>query len=215
MALQHMKTEFHQHGIVLYLDEDVAPFIDRGVQRKAERGLLSARRCRRCGRVLTGQAAIRAGIGARCAAKEAARADEADASPVAAFLDPFDPDTGDIVCQRDELGFALANIPQRHKHHSATGFEWGYGGSGPADFALNILALYIPPLEGPVEQFLANVECADETVVNRDAWLLHQGFKWTFIAPMPRRGGTITGESIQQWIDEQRPLLGAEGDGER
>ncbi len=29
-------------------------------------------------------------------------------------------------------------------HDAPTGFDWGFGGSGPADFALNVLALFLP-----------------------------------------------------------------------
>ncbi len=46
---------------------------------------------------------------------------------------------------RDDEGIhILANDrPLRHvMYHNPTGFEWGYGGSGPADLALSILAHY-------------------------------------------------------------------------
>jgi len=33
------------------------------------------------------------------------------------------------------------NVPHHIVHHSPTGFEWGYGGSGPADLALNLAEL--------------------------------------------------------------------------
>jgi hypothetical protein len=58
---------------------------------------------------------------------------------------PFDPATGDIVCRRDPDGTKHFNVPRRHVHHSPTGWEWGYGGSGPSDFALNVLALFVGP----------------------------------------------------------------------
>lgn len=45
--------------------------------------------------------------------------------------------------------------------HSPDGFQWGYGGSGPADTALAILA---------------------DVVGREQAELLHQSFKWAFIA---------------------------------
>lgn len=48
--------------------------------------------------------------------------------------------------------------------HSPTGFEWGYGGSGPAQLALAILAEH----------------CAEV----RDALNLHQRFKWNVIAAL-------------------------------
>ncbi len=31
------------------------------------------------------------------------------------------------------------------RNHSPTGFNWGYGGSGPAQFALALLLLYVGP----------------------------------------------------------------------
>ena len=43
-----------------------------------------------------------------------------------------------VICQR--LGNNLiTNVPRLVTHHSPDGYEWGYGGSGPADFALNII----------------------------------------------------------------------------
>src|ERR1700737_2041329 len=37
------------------------------------------------------------------------------------------------------------NIPRSVIQHSPDGFECGYSGSGPADFALNILNAFVPP----------------------------------------------------------------------
>jgi hypothetical protein len=51
-------------------------------------------------------------------------------------------------------------------NHSPTGFEWGYGGSGPAQLALALLA--------------------DATGNDRRAVKLHQRFKWKIIAPIKR-----------------------------
>lgn len=77
-------------------------------------------------------------------------------------------------------GGALVDIPQTFVYHSPTGFEWGYGGSGPADLALNVLALFVPLPE---------------------AWRLHQRYKFAVIARLPREGGTITAYSVRRWID--------------
>jgi len=44
-----------------------------------------------------------------------------------------------IICKRALDGTPEVNIKQEIVCHSPTGFEWGYGGSGPADLALNIL----------------------------------------------------------------------------
>ena len=49
-----------------------------------------------------------------------------------------------LVCRRARDGDAVINIEQAHEHHSPTGMEFGYLGSGPADLALNVLAALIP-----------------------------------------------------------------------
>ena len=86
----------------------------------------------------------------------------------------------DIVCSRDEDG-VHTNVPRRIIDHSPDWFEWGYGGSGPADFALNILSIF----------------------VGQDvAWRYHQDFKWAFVAPLLQKGGTIKLEDIRKWIAE-------------
>jgi len=79
--------------------------------------------------------------------------------------------TDDVVCRRDEDGI-YTNVPRRITHHSPDGFEWGYGGSGPADFALNILSIFI------------GEKAARESG-------LYQDFKWQFVAALPEAGGTI------------------------
>jgi hypothetical protein len=69
--------------------------------------------------------------------------------------------------------------------HSPDGYETGYGGSGPADLALSILA-----------DFYGDVEAA---------WRGHQSFKWRFIAPRKLAVGeryTITGPEIAAWAVE-------------
>jgi hypothetical protein len=62
-------------------------------------------------------------------------------------------------------------------NHSPTGFEWGYGGSGPAQLALAILADY-----------LGN---DDQAVV------FHQDFKRCIIASLPYKGWILTGHEIR------------------
>lgn len=81
-----------------------------------------------------------------------------------------------------QCGNALVDIPQRYVYHSPTGFEWGYGGSGPSDLALNILGLFVPAPE---------------------AWRLHHDYKRDVICRIPYEGGTLTAESVRQWIRDQ------------
>ena len=86
----------------------------------------------------------------------------------------------DIVLSRGVDNEAVANIPQRKVLHSPDGFEWGYGGSGPADLALNILLCF-----------------TDE----HSAEWLHQPFKREFLCAMPARGGVIPAWKIRRWIE--------------
>jgi hypothetical protein len=80
--------------------------------------------------------------------------------------------------RRDENGNCIVHVLEDGKparklrkrldlvNHSPTGFEWGYGGSGPAQLALAILA-----------DCLGDDELADR---------LHQDFKFAVIAGIPR-----------------------------
>jgi Family of unknown function (DUF6166) len=61
-------------------------------------------------------------------------------------------------------------------NHSPTGFEFGYGGSGPAQLALAILADC----------------CGDDLAV-----AYHQAFKWAVIARIPGPGGSLTGTFVR------------------
>ena len=116
-------------------------------------------------------------------------------APVRKKLDHFLPvayDVKEIHLRRemwrkeDELGTsggsdgeALVDIPQVYVYHSPDGFEWGYGGSGPSDLALNILALFVPPPE---------------------AWRLHHYYKDAVIARVPAEGCTIEPGSVREWV---------------
>jgi len=82
---------------------------------------------------------------------------------------------GDIILRRMN-GKAIANIPHSIIRHSPTGFEWGYGGSGPADLALNILYA-VTDNKAAAERY-------------------YQEFKWIFVATMPREGGVIKRDDI-------------------
>ena len=63
-------------------------------------------------------------------------------------------------------------------NHSPTGFEWGYGGSGPAQLALALLA--------------------DAVGSDRVALRLHQPFKWRFVAKLARHP--------EWWISSMRVM---------
>lgn len=64
-------------------------------------------------------------------------------------------------------------------NHSPDGFEWSYGGSGPAQTALAILA------------FLYDDEIAQQH---------YQDFKNQKIAPAPYEGWEMTSEEVDEWL---------------
>lgn len=138
--------------------------------------------CRRCNRPLKDKKSIENGIGPICAAKERVEGEQTSMFGNGQYYGlPFDEKTRDIVCKRDpEKDFNCSfNFKHSEKYHSPTGMEWGYGGSGPADFALNALMMFVP----------------------RDiAWKHHQQFKWDFVCGLPRLGGTIKGIKIRNWL---------------
>ena len=65
--------------------------------------------------------------------------------------------------------------------HSPTGFEWGYGGSGPAQLALALLA--------------------DHTGNDNEAVALHQDFKRLVVARFAFRSWELTGPQMDSWLE--------------
>lgn len=83
------------------------------------------------------------------------------------------------------------DAPLRHVvHHSPTGFEWGYSGSGPADLALSILADYYGEKPTKSQIYRGGCKC----------WGPHQRFKSVFIAPQPKSGFEIDTGTIRRWL---------------
>lgn len=135
-------------------------------------------KCGKCHRGLKDPASVQRGYGPICWGK--VQADRArEEAQQDQLLPGFD---GDVICRRAG-GRIDTNIPRVITRHSPDGFEWGYGGSGPADFALNILAAFV------------GAERAQ-----RDG--LYQQFKRDFIATMPREGGVIRREDILAWLEK-------------
>jgi hypothetical protein len=64
--------------------------------------------------------------------------------------------------------------------------EWGYAGSGPADFALNILYHFTQ----------------DEAFSQSN----HQDFKFHFVGGLPRGGARIPGAAIREWIETRHAV---------
>lgn len=86
-----------------------------------------------------------------------------------------------ITVQENGRVYALKHIVR----HSPDGFNWGYGGSGPADTALSILA-----------------DCLGPEQANR----LYQPFKWDFVSGWGSEW-SITEEEIREWIEKEAGLI--------
>jgi hypothetical protein len=100
-----------------------------------------------------------------------------------------------VSCWRAPNGTARSSLPQRHVHYAPTGFDWGFGGSGPADLALNILARFLP-----LSPEANSAVLRDGSSISEAAWALHQTFKYDLIATLPRAGGDISAKTIRAWI---------------
>jgi len=141
----------------------------------------SSSTCRVCHRALSNPRAIQIGVGPVCARKTGIPLFplERGEKHLGQELGPFH---GDVVCCFLN-GEPATNIAHLWHLHSPTGFAWAYGGSGPADLALNILL---------------NFTTRDE------AEFLHQDFKRAFIQTLPKEGGVIKRATITAWLQAQR-----------
>lgn len=106
-------------------------------------------------------------------------------------------ETAGVVLWRDTEG-AHANLPQQVVHHSPTGFEWGYGGSGPADLALNIMELALLSLGYSgrrIETYQGDCFAL--------AWELHQEFKQDYLVQVPPPGATLPWNVVLAWVQRK------------
>jgi len=86
--------------------------------------------------------------------------------------------SGDAIVEKDGKPLPLGPSLKLW-NHSPTGFNWGYGGSGPAQLALAILL--------------------DVTKDPEVSIILHQPFKWDFVAKWGE-AWEITRKEIIDWI---------------
>jgi hypothetical protein len=77
----------------------------------------------------------------------------------------------------------LPDKSQKIRNHSPDGFNWGYGGSGPAQLALALLLDYT----------------GSETL----ARIFYQGFKWTVLASWQADEWQMTGAQLRQWFRDR------------
>jgi len=157
--------------------------------------------CSRCKKPLSNPISVDAGMGPICRGHKGK--DMGDICERDEFSDEEDssiPLSQMLVLRRDgddDHAIVRTNVPHLVVHHSPSGFEWGYGGSGPADLALNICQWYLNHMGYEGEKS----ECFDGNCFSL-AFVLHQDFKWKFITSAPHNGITIPMEDLAQWFDE-------------
>jgi hypothetical protein len=84
--------------------------------------------------------------------------------------------------------------------HSPTGFEWGYGGSGPADLALSILADHFHERPRTAAYRL-------EPGRTWYCWSLHNYFLKDFVQHFPRAGWSMPSRDIETWLAGNHELV--------
>ena len=96
-------------------------------------------------------------------------------------------------------GILHTNVPHLVVHHSPSGDEIGYGGSGPADLAFNILEWQLRR-EGSRGE---TIRCCEGNCF-RLAWNLHQAFTRDFLATCDRKTVEIPLETLTNWLATSR-----------
>lgn len=98
---------------------------------------------------------------------------------------------------RDGQEVARQELSPRNdlRNHSPTGFEWSYGGSGPAQLALALLADALPN---------------EETALG-----LYQSFKWEVVVALPWRAWSLTESEVRQVAAKVAALRTSDVSGER
>lgn len=110
--------------------------------------------------------------------------------------------SGTIVLVRDERGERALT---HHVKHSPTGFEWGYGGSGPAELARCILIDHFDqPCQacgatGRDEDGYYCIECRGEKFIHPTP-REYQGFKEAVIGVAPHEGFEITTAEVDEIV---------------
>jgi hypothetical protein len=113
------------------------------------------------------------------------------------------PEPAILVHEEDRPAYKLRHLIV----HSPSGLSWGFGGSGPADLALAILADYLGEADAiPVHDRYGPT--LERRILNTRAARLHQAFKWQFIAPLDQGAGwTLTDTEIRDWLAPRLPEI--------
>lgn len=92
----------------------------------------------------------------------------------------------------DEAGRRLLTLRFDLKRHSPAGFEWGYGGSGPAQLALALAADAVG--DDRARRVYQPLKCKVVAALAGDAWTLSEAQVLAAVADIERVQGHIAGE---------------------
>lgn len=188
-----------------YLNKRMSLFPEETTTRTMKRTAV----CSRCHRPLSDPKSVEAGMGEVCRGHSGKGEIMTDETSKTDFTDQFDDDIpfGKAFVMRragkagdaDHRRNAVTNVPHLVVHHSPDGFEFGYGGSGAADLALNVCQLYLN-----LTQYKGRkTKCYDGNCWAL-AWRLHQDFKREFIANVNWvKGASIPFGKIDAWFTAQ------------
>jgi hypothetical protein len=90
---------------------------------------------------------------------------------------------------------------RREMARHSDGFEWGYGGSGPAQLAV---ALLMDTLED-ADHYLGARDIWGQKPDEKAEWALshYQKFKWEVVCELDRKGFSLPQEDVRAWISYQ------------
>lgn len=168
------------------------------LQQLAMLGMPAIAYCDRCGRRLTNPMSVQAHMGPICRGKHE-RCDMKNTEDLTDIYLDIPLEDG-IHLKRNENLEVSTNVPHLVIHHSPGGYEFAYGGSGPADLALNLAEIMLTRLGWRGER----MSCYDGECFTL-AWSMHQDLKWRFIATTPRRGGVIPYDQLEKWVLDRIP----------
>lgn len=153
--------------------------------------------CKRCKRPLSDPHSMKIGFGPICARKQAWEDNKAETQAYHQVLNEDVEESGFILSHTSD-GRVATNVPWTIRHHSPTGFAWGYTGSGPADLALNILQCTLTRMGYKGQR---SEKLYDGSRAFQWAMYFHQDFKEEFIANLPPAGGVIPYHRVESWIN--------------
>ena len=113
-------------------------------------------------------------------------------------------------------GTVKTNVPHRVERSSPDGFEFGYGGSGPSDLALNAVEHLIQTLaeegviDSPSDYYTEGDGDVQKRQVSKVAFQLARAFKAKFVAPVSQSGGAVEYGVLKTWLLKQLEVKGEE-----